>query len=115
MWGSPSLASAISGVGTLAEHIVVPAHSVTIEPAGVPFAEATGFNEVGQTAMKMMHKAGVKGGQRVPVNGASGGVCTMSVQLTKNLGARGVASCSRPDIEMIKGLGPDNIILMLRV
>jgi NADPH:quinone reductase-like Zn-dependent oxidoreductase len=109
VWGSLSPKATMSGAGTLAEYLVVPADRVVTKPTQIDFAEASGLSTVGQTAIKMVQTAGVKRGDRVLVNGASGGVGTVLVQIAKAAGVEVVATCSEPNIAMLKGLGADEV------
>ena len=105
IFGSVSLAAHLQGDGTLAEFIIVPSEHVAVKPTPISYAEAAGLNSSGQTAMKMMRKAKIKAGDRVLVNGASGGTGTMAVQTAIALGAEVVGICSGPNAEMVKDLG----------
>ena len=109
IFGSVSAPALVAGGGTLAEYVIVPADLVAVKPANVGFAEAAGSSSVGQTALNMIKKAGVKAGDRVLVNGASGGVGTMVVQAAKVSGLEVVATCSDANAEMVKGLGADRV------
>ena len=97
------------GMGTLAEYVWVAPEGVYVKPEGVSFAQAVGLGGLGQTAARMVERAKVRKGMRVLVNGASGGVGTMAVQLCKVMGAEVVATCSEANVEMVKGLGADRV------
>lgn len=102
------------GVGTLAEFVVLGADDVVVVPGGLGMAEAAGLSACGQTALKMCEVAGVKPGlgQRVLVNGGSGGLGTMACQLARAMGAgEVVATCSSGNVEMVRGLGVDEVSL----
>ncbi|MCJ1435267.1 hypothetical protein MMC27_004639 [Xylographa pallens] len=110
IFGSVSFAAFMRGRGTLAEYAIVPAEFVAVKPTLMSYAEAAGLNSTGQTAMKMMMKAKVKAGDRILINGASGGTGTLAVQTAIALGAEVVGICSGPNAEMVKGLGAFEVV-----
>ena len=95
--------------GAMAEYLSVGSDTVTKIPEGLSFAEAAGLDGAGQTASKMIRRAGITEGMKVLVNGASGGVGTMVVQLVKATGAEVVATCSEGNMEMVRALGADEV------
>jgi NADPH:quinone reductase-like Zn-dependent oxidoreductase len=101
----------LNGVGSMAEYVVVPANSVSPLPKaeGFGLAEAAGLNGNGQTAVLMLKNARVTKGSRVFVNGGSGGVGTLVVQIAKAEGAYVVATGSVQSAEMVKSLGADEV------
>jgi NADPH:quinone reductase-like Zn-dependent oxidoreductase len=72
-------------------------------------AAASGINGAGSCALKMCRKAGVREGHVVLVNGASGSVGSVLVQLCKVRGARVVGVASGGNEEMVRGLGVDEV------
>lgn len=99
----------LSGEGTLAEYIVIPSELVAIVPSSLSMVHAAGLSGAGQTALNMFSTVLVKAGDRVLVNGGSGGVGTMVVQFAKAQGAYVVAICSGTNKELVKGLGADEV------
>ncbi len=100
------------GKGALAEFVVVPAENVWLKPENLPAEQAAGLLIAGSAALKLVESSEVKEGQRVLVNGASGGVGCFVVQITKNLvGLNGkvVAICSGRNMQLVKGLGADEV------
>ncbi|KAK0639745.1 chaperonin 10-like protein [Cercophora newfieldiana] len=97
------------GTGTLAEYISVPEGQVTTVPEGMSLAQAAGMMGIaGQTATLMVRAAGgLKTGQKVLINGASGGVGSILVQAAKGKGAMVVAVCSGANEGFVRGLGAD--------
>ncbi len=95
--------------GTFAEYVRVPATSVAPKPQGLPFDDAAAVPLAGVTALRAVRDvAGVSPGQRVLINGASGGVGTFSVQIAKALGAAHVtAVCSGRNAALIRATGAD--------
>jgi NADPH:quinone reductase-like Zn-dependent oxidoreductase len=81
------------------------------KPAGLSFEEAAASVMTGLTAMIAMRDAAeVRPGTRVLVNGASGGVGTMAVQIAKSLGAEVTGVCSTRNVELVRSLGADHAI-----
>ena len=110
--------SVVRGKGLLAEYVKIPAEmSVMPLPEGLRgrMKEAGAMTGVGQTALKMIRTAGVKAGDVVLVNGASGGVGVMLVQLCKWAGARVVGIASGGNEEFVKGLGVDEASALLPI
>jgi NADPH:quinone reductase-like Zn-dependent oxidoreductase len=104
-----------SGKGVLAEYVVVPAERVCLKPDNVSFEQAAGLPIAGTTALSVLNLAKLKHGYKVLVNGASGGIGCMAVQMAKDVvGESGkvVAVCSGRNLEMVKGLGADEVILL---
>ena len=105
------------GRGVLAEYVVVPAENVVLKPEGMGWEEAAGLPVVGITALSVMDLARVKKGERVLLNGASGGIGSMVVQMAKQaVGEEGrvVAVCSGRNEGMVKGLGANEVSLLMR-
>ncbi|KAJ7730244.1 hypothetical protein DFH07DRAFT_756368 [Mycena maculata] len=100
----------ISGAGPLAEYFVIPSESVALVPPSMSWPEASGLAGGGQTAINMLLEARLREGTRVLVNGGSGGVGTMVVQLAKAQGAYVVATCSGASGELMKSLGADELV-----
>ena len=101
-----------TGTGALAEVVRVPALYVVTKPEGKSFADAAGCMLAGLTARQMVMESGAKEGDRVLVNAASGGIGTMVVQMVRKIvGEKGyvVGICSGKNVEMVKGLGADEV------
>jgi NADPH:quinone reductase-like Zn-dependent oxidoreductase len=92
-------------VGTYAELTVAPAQQMIRKPAGLSFEEAAGSVMSGLTALSAMNVAEVGPGKTVLVNGASGSVGTLAVQVAKALGAEVTGVCSTRNAELVRSLG----------
>jgi len=100
-----------SGYGGYAEYVAAPAHAVALKPAGMTFEQAAAVPSAALTALQALHEAGqIQAGQKVLVNGASGGVGTFAVQIAKALGANVTAVCSTRNVAMVRALGADHVI-----
>jgi len=99
-------------IGALAEYITITEDgNLAVKPAGVSFEQAAAVNVAGLTALQTLRdRAGVKPGQRVLINGASGGVGTFAVQIAKSLGAEVTGVCSTRNVELVRSLGADHVI-----
>jgi len=100
------------GTGTLAEYVAVPAESdVVLKPARLTFEQAAAVNVAGKTALQaLVRKAQVQPGQKVLINGASGGVGTFAVQIAKAFGAEVTGVQSTRNLELVRSLGADHVI-----
>lgn len=97
--------------GTFAEFAVAPASRVTKKPAALAFEEAAASVMSGITALLAVRDVGSVGpGSRVLVNGASGGVGTLAVQIAKSLGAEVTGVCSTRNLEFVRSLGADHVV-----
>ncbi|KAF2671476.1 NAD(P)-binding protein [Microthyrium microscopicum] len=102
----------LHGTGTLAEYVMLPAIHVLQMPqtTAFGFAEAASLDGNGQTAALMVRTAGIKKGSRVFVNGGSGGVGTLALQIAKAEGAYVVATGAGENFDLVKKLGADEVI-----
>ncbi|KAE9572757.1 Zinc-type alcohol dehydrogenase-like protein [Colletotrichum fructicola] len=102
-----------TGTGALAEHVVLPAKYAVAVPRGVGLKGAGSVLTAGCTALTTVRAAGLKRGGRVLVNGASGGVGSLAVQMARDAVGPGgvvVAVCSGRNAEMVRGLGADEVV-----
>jgi NADPH:quinone reductase-like Zn-dependent oxidoreductase len=98
--------------GTLAEYISIRADAVVLEkPAGLTFEQAAAVPVAAFTALQALRDKGrVQPGQKVLVNGASGGVGTFAVQIAKALGAEVTGVCRTANGEMVASIGADQVV-----
>ena len=99
-------------VGGHAEYVRLPAEgSLCRKPESETFAEAAAAADGATTALFFLRdKAGVRPGQWVLVNGASGSIGTYAVQLAKHLGAVVTAVCGPSNVELVRSLGADEVV-----
>jgi NADPH:quinone reductase-like Zn-dependent oxidoreductase len=100
-----------SGFGSFAEYVTVKEDSIAHKPVNVSFKEASAVSLAGITALQALRDKGrIRKGQKVLINGASGGVGTFLVQLAKYFGAEVTAVCSPSKMDMVRSLGADYAI-----
>lgn len=81
------------------------------KPSSVSFEDAAVIPVVGYTALTCLSDlGGLESGQKVLVNGASGGVGTVAVQIAKSLGAEVIGVCSTRNLDMVRSIGADRVI-----
>ena len=98
--------------GAFAEYLTVPEdRAIAKMPANVSFEQAASVPIAAITALQALQDMGkVKAGQKVLINGASGGVGTFAVQIAKSLGAEVTGVCSARNADMVRSLGADHVI-----
>ena len=100
-----------SGHGAWAEYAVAPAGRVAPKPANASFEEAATVPVAGLTALQALrHHGRLEPGEKVLINGASGGVGTFAVQLAKAFGGDVTAVCSTRNLEQARALGADRAV-----
>jgi len=98
--------------GAFAEYVVFPASGVIArKPKWLSFEEAAAAPMAGMMAvMGLCDQSKVQSGDKILINGASGGIGTFAVQIAKALGANVTSVCSTPNLELVKSLGADRVI-----
>jgi NADPH:quinone reductase-like Zn-dependent oxidoreductase len=95
-------------LGAFAEYVSVSPNMVARKPAGLTFEEAAAVPLAGITALVGLRD--VQAGQRLLVNGASGGVGTFAVQIAKASGVHVTGVCSTRNVDMVRSLGADEVV-----
>lgn len=99
------------GAGGFAEYALAKEKNLTHKPANVSFEGAASVGVVGFTAIQGMRDYGhIQPGQKVLINGASGGIGTFAVQYAKAIGAEVTGVTSTRNLELVRSLGADHVI-----
>jgi len=97
--------------GGYAEYVCVDEKKVALKPASLSFEEAAAVPIAGLTALQGLRDKGrIRAGQKVLINGASGGVGTFAVQIARSFGAEVTGVCSAGKIDLVRSLGADQVV-----
>jgi NADPH:quinone reductase-like Zn-dependent oxidoreductase len=96
--------------GSLAEYAVTSERALVMKPADVLFDQAASLPMAGLTALQGLREGKIQPGQKVLINGATGGVGTFAVQIAKSLGAEVTAVCSTRNVDLVRSIGADHVI-----
>lgn len=97
--------------GAFAEYACTAENNLLPKPSNLTFEQAAAVGDSAFTALAAVRDQGkVQPGQRVLINGASGGVGTFAVQIAKSFGANVTGVCSTTNIDLVRSLGADQII-----
>jgi len=97
--------------GSFAEYACAPESALALKPVNTSFDEAAAIPMAAITALQGLRDEGqIRAGQKVLINGASGGVGTFAVQIAKSFGAEVTAVCSTRNLEQARLIGADHVI-----
>ena len=99
------------GSGGFAEYVSVSGDSLALKPANVSFEQAAAVPMAAETALQgLRDKGNVQPGQKVLINGASGGVGTFAVQIAKHFDAEVTGVCSARNVALVRSIGADHVV-----
>ena len=97
--------------GAFAEYVCVPEDKLVRKPVNLTLEQAAAIPVAAVTALQALRDWGqIQPGQKVLINGASGGVGTFAVQIAKSFGAEVTAVCSTKNVDLVRSLGADHVI-----
>lgn len=99
------------GLGAFAEYVSVPESALTSKPVNMSFEEAASVPQAAVVALQGLRNEGqIQGGQKVLINGASGGIGTFAVQIAKSYGTEVTGVCSTRNVDLVRSIGADHVI-----
>ncbi|MDP5274951.1 NAD(P)-dependent alcohol dehydrogenase [Chengkuizengella axinellae] len=100
-----------TGLGGFAEYASVPENSLTLKPNNLTFELAAAVPLAALTSLQGLRNEGqIQSGQKVLINGASGGLGTFAVQIAKAIGTEVTGVCSTRNLDMVRSIGADHVI-----
>jgi NADPH:quinone reductase-like Zn-dependent oxidoreductase len=97
--------------GAFAEYAPVSENKAVLKPANITFEQAAAVPVAALTALQALRNSGhIRAGQKVLINGASGGVGTFAVQIAKSYGAEVTGVCSTRNMALVRSIGADHVI-----
>lgn len=99
------------GYGTFAEYVCIPENLLALKPTNISFEEAAAAPTAAITSLQGLRDKGkIESGQKILINGASGGVGTFAVQIAKSFGTEVTGVCSTRNLDMVRSIGADHVI-----
>lgn len=109
--GDPVFGYLGSSMGAYAEYCCVPENGViAIKPSNLTYEQAAVVPYGAVMALSLLRKANLQPGQKVLINGASGGIGSAAVQIARHLGAEVTGVCGTPRVDFVKSLGAVQVI-----
>ena len=101
----------VCGWGGFAEYVSVPESALALKPINITFEEAAAVPQAATVALQGLRDKGqIQSGQKVLINGASGGIGTFAVQIAKSFGAEVTGVCNTNNMDMVSSIGADHVI-----
>jgi NADPH:quinone reductase-like Zn-dependent oxidoreductase len=99
------------GIGSFADYAAASEDALALKPGNLTFEQAASVPMAGLVALQAVRDHGkVQAGQKVLINGASGGIGTFAVQIAKSIGAEVTGVCSTGNVELVRSIGADHVI-----
>jgi NADPH:quinone reductase-like Zn-dependent oxidoreductase len=97
--------------GAFADYAAASEDALALKPANISFEQAAAVPLAGSVALQALSDHGnVQAGQKVLINGASGGIGTFAVQIAKSLGAEVTGVCRTGNVDLVRSIGADHVI-----
>jgi len=101
----------LDGLGSFAEYVCSTEDALALKPARLTFEQAAAVPLAAFTALQGLRDKGqIRQGQKVLINGASGGVGHFAVQIAKSFGTEVTGVCSTRNLDMVRSIGADHVI-----